>query len=174
MSPNIFAPPLLTSAASTMVAKGNILQWFFFWTATAVTIYAQIINGSLVVNSTTEVHLAYLDTGAPPHTSSYTTIFAVHDMVFTHLIFQRVMSVASSSGVRAVTIQRRPFPGSTPFTDEELNVTLTGGSGDEERDFEIEMRGHEIASFVDIFIQTTMPEDLHLPAFGQWPVYWIL
>ncbi|PBK63897.1 hypothetical protein ARMSODRAFT_893753 [Armillaria solidipes] len=136
-----------------MVAKGNILQWFFLWTATAVTTYAQIINGSLVVNSTTGVHLAYLDTGAPSHTSSYTTIFAVHGMVFTNLIFQKVMSVASSNGVRFVAIQRRPFPGSTPFTDEELNVTLTGGSGDEERDFEIEMRGHEISSFVDIFIQ---------------------
>ncbi len=154
-----------------MVVKANILQWFLLWTATAVTTYAQIINGSLVVNSTTGVHLAYLDTGAPAHTSSYTTIFAIHGMVFTNrgylrliptfvsdaqcptVIFQKVMSVASSNGVRFVAIQRRPFPGSTPFTDEELNVTLTGGSGDEERDFEIEMRGHEIASFVDIFIQ---------------------
>ncbi|KAK0224202.1 hypothetical protein IW262DRAFT_1295844 [Armillaria fumosa] len=106
-----------------------------------------------IVNSTTGVHLAYLDTGPPAHTSSYTTIFAVHGMVYTNLIFQKVMSVASSNGVRFVAIQRRPFPGSTPFTDEELNVTLTGGSGDEERNFEVEMRGHEIASFVDIFIQ---------------------
>ncbi|KAK0224192.1 hypothetical protein IW262DRAFT_879465 [Armillaria fumosa] len=136
-----------------MIVKGDILQWFLLWTATAVATYAQIINGSLVVNSTTGVHLAYLDTGPPSHTSSYTTIFAVHGMVYTNLIFQKVMSVASSNGVRFVAIQRRPFPGSTPFTDEELNVTLTGGSGDEERNFEIEMRGHEIASFVDIFIQ---------------------
>ncbi|KAK0229916.1 hypothetical protein EDD85DRAFT_972584, partial [Armillaria nabsnona] len=136
-----------------MVVKANILQWFLLWTATAVTTYAQIINGSLVVNSTTGVHLAYLDTGAPAHTSSYTTIFAIHGIVFTNLIFQKVMSVTSSNGVRFVAIQRHPFPGSTPFTNEELNVTLTGGSDDEERDFEIEMRGHEIASFVDIFIQ---------------------
>lgn len=135
------------------MVKANILQSFLLCTATAVTTYAQIINGSLIVNSTTGVRLAYLDTGAPAYTSSYTTIFAVHGMVYTNLIFQKVMSVASSNGVRFVAIQRRPFPGSTPFTDQELNVTLTGGSGDEERNFEIEMRGHEIASFVDIFIQ---------------------
>ncbi|KAK0499098.1 hypothetical protein EDD18DRAFT_1070396, partial [Armillaria luteobubalina] len=93
-----------------------------------------------VVNSTTGVHLAYLDTGPPENTSSYTTIFAVHGMVYTNLVFQKVMGVASSNGVRFVATKHRPCLGSTLFTDEELD----------QGNFEIEMRGHEIASFVDI------------------------
>ncbi len=69
------------------------------------------------------------------------------------VIFQKVLNVARSNGVRFVAIQRRPFPGSTPFTAEELNVVLTGGSSEADRDAQIAARGHEIASFVDAFIQ---------------------
>ncbi|KAK0499101.1 Alpha/Beta hydrolase protein [Armillaria luteobubalina] len=109
-------------------------------------------SGTLVVN-TAGVELAYLDSGAPADASSYTTIFAVHGMIFTNLVFQKVLDVARSKGVRFVAIQRRPFPGSTPFTAEELNVVLTGGSSEADRDAQITARGHEIASFVDAFIQ---------------------
>ncbi|PBK63889.1 hypothetical protein ARMSODRAFT_893703 [Armillaria solidipes] len=109
-------------------------------------------SGTLVVN-TAGVELAYLDSGAPADASSYTTIFAVHGMIFTNLIFQKVLNAARSKGVRFVAIQRRPFPGSTPFTAEELNVILTGGSSEADRDAQIAARGHEIASFVDAFIQ---------------------
>lgn len=52
-----------------------------------------------------------------------------------------------------MALNRRPFPGSTPFTPEELNITLTGGSGDADRDGQIEARGHEIATFVAEFVK---------------------
>lgn len=49
-------------------------------------------------------------------------------------------------------MNRRPFPGSTPFTEEELNITMNGGT-DEQKNAQIEARGHEIATFIDNFIQ---------------------
>jgi pimeloyl-ACP methyl ester carboxylesterase len=137
-----------------MTVKGRLnrlLQSLSLRTA-KISAYTQMSSGTLVVN-TAGVELAYLDSGAPADASSYTTIFAVHGMIFTNLIFQKVLNVARSNGVRFVAIQRRPFPGSTPFTAEELNVVLTGGSSEADRDAQIAARGHEIASFVDAFIQ---------------------
>ncbi|KAJ7130777.1 hypothetical protein C8R43DRAFT_1089921 [Mycena crocata] len=112
---------------------------------------------TLVVNATTNVSLSYIDSGAPS-TPSYTTIFAVHGMLFTNLIFEKIIDIAPSHGVRVVAINRRHFPGSTPFTPEELNVVFTGGSGDDERDAQMEARGHEIGTFIATFVQK-----FHLP-----------
>ncbi|KAF9022454.1 hypothetical protein BDZ89DRAFT_956554 [Hymenopellis radicata] len=108
---------------------------------------------TLVVNASTGVELAFIDSGPPPSRDVYTTIIAVHGMIFTNRVFQKVMDIAPSKGVRFVALNRRPFPGSTPFTPEELNVTLTGGTGDADRDIQIEARGHEIATFAAEFIR---------------------
>ncbi|KAJ7489033.1 hypothetical protein FB451DRAFT_1337031 [Mycena latifolia] len=94
---------------------------------------------TLVVNDITGAELSYIDSGAPSH-GSYTTIFALID-------------IAPSRGVRVVALNRRSFPGSTPFTPEELNIALTGGSGDDERDVQMEARGHEIGTFIATFIK---------------------
>jgi pimeloyl-ACP methyl ester carboxylesterase len=63
-----------------------------------------------------------------------------------------VQSEAFAKGARFVAINRRSFPGSTPFSPDELNIVMNGGN-DQQRDVEIEARGHEIASFIDIFTQ---------------------
>ncbi|KAL0064765.1 hypothetical protein AAF712_008312 [Marasmius tenuissimus] len=62
-----------------------------------------------------------------------------------------MLSVASKKGVRLVAIQRRPFPGSTSLSTDDLNTILTGGT-EEGRAAYSEARGHEIALFVDKFI----------------------
>ncbi|KAF8873509.1 hypothetical protein CPB85DRAFT_1236931 [Mucidula mucida] len=116
---------------------------------------------TLVVNASTGVELSFIDSG-PPAQDVYTTIIAVHGMIFTNLVFQKVLDIAPSKGVRFVALNRRPFPGSTPFTPEELDVTLTGGTGDADRDAQIEARGHEIAMFVAEFIKK-----FKLPALSQ-------
>ncbi|KAF8917706.1 hypothetical protein CPB85DRAFT_1431233 [Mucidula mucida] len=116
---------------------------------------------TLVVNASTGVELSFIDSG-PPAQDVYTTIFAVHGMIFTNLVFQKVLDIAPSKGVRFVALNRRPFPGSTPFTPEELDVTLTGGTGDADRDVQIEARGHEIAMFVAEFIKK-----FTIPALSQ-------
>lgn len=68
-------------------------------------------------------------------------------------IFQKVIDLAPSKSIRFVALNRRTFPGSTPFTPEERNVIFTGGEGEAERDAHIEGRGHEIAVFVVEFIR---------------------
>ncbi|KAK0460259.1 uncharacterized protein EV420DRAFT_1332722 [Desarmillaria tabescens] len=109
-------------------------------------------SSTLVVNASTGVELSYIDSGAPAQ-SSYITIFAIHGMIFAREIFQRVIDLAPSKGVRVVALNRRPFPGSTPLSAEELAIIQTGGTDDSQREAFVEARGHEIAMFIDIFIQ---------------------
>ena len=49
------------------------------------------IEGTIVVNATTGVELSYIDSGPPPNktTVPYTTIVAIHGMIFTDRAFQQ-------------------------------------------------------------------------------------
>jgi len=98
------------------------------------------------------VELAYTDTGAPK-ASPYTTIFAIHGMCFTNLIYEKLQSVALAKGFRFVAINRRPFAGSTPFNAEEINLIVNVVDSAEKRAAFIEARGHEYGTFIDIFTQ---------------------
>ncbi|KAK0484416.1 hypothetical protein IW261DRAFT_1456391, partial [Armillaria novae-zelandiae] len=144
--------PSNINTAMSVQGRLNRLSQFLSLHTAKISACSQMSSGTLVVN-TAGVELAYLDSGAPSHASSYPTIFAVHGMIYTNQTFQKVMKVAPSNGARFVAIQRRPFPGSTPFTAEELHVILNGGSSEADRDAQIAARGHEVASFVDAFIQ---------------------
>ncbi|KAG7442250.1 uncharacterized protein BT62DRAFT_442547 [Guyanagaster necrorhizus] len=107
---------------------------------------------SIVVNLLTGAELSYIDSGAPTQ-SSYITIFAIHGMIFTKEIFQRVIDLAPSKGVRFVALSRRPFPGSTPYSVEELDILQSADNDDAQRGAFLEARGHEIAVFIDTFIR---------------------
>ncbi|KAK0432326.1 Alpha/Beta hydrolase protein [Armillaria borealis] len=107
---------------------------------------------SIVVNPSTGVELSYIDSGAPTQ-SSYITIFAIHGIIFSKEIFQRLIDLAPSKGVRFVALDRRPFPGSTPFSVEELGVLKAAGTDDAQQEAFVEARGHEIAIFIDTFVQ---------------------
>ncbi|KAJ7152991.1 Alpha/Beta hydrolase protein [Mycena filopes] len=117
---------------------------------------------TLVVDPTTGVELSYIDSGPPFAQGPYTTIFAVHGMLFTNVVFQKMMALAPAQGVRVVAMNRRPFAGSTPFTAEEINIACTPDSGDAERQAQIKARGHEIGTFVAAFIQK-----FELPPFSE-------
>ncbi|KAL0580248.1 hypothetical protein V5O48_001753 [Marasmius crinis-equi] len=128
-----------------------------------------MFSATLKVNDTSGVELAYLDSGAPEGLPDYTTIFIVHGMIFTNGkplqistriqvtdlsregIFEKMLIAAPQKGVRVVAIQRRHFPGSTPFSPEELSTTLSGGT-EAERVTYSEARGHELALFIAEFI----------------------
>ncbi|THH12476.1 hypothetical protein EW146_g7663 [Bondarzewia mesenterica] len=104
---------------------------------------------TLVVNDA-GTELSYVDSGAPSK-SVYITVFAVHGMVFTSPVFQKVQGLALKAGLRFVAINRRNYPGSSPFTPDELNVIMQGT--DEQKDAYMKARGHEIATFIDLFVQ---------------------
>ncbi len=64
-----------------------------------------------------------------------------------------MIDLAASKGVRFVALNRRHFPGTTPLSSEELVITQTGGTDDSQREALVEARAHEIALFIDVFIQ---------------------
>ncbi|KAF5388381.1 hypothetical protein D9615_000796 [Tricholomella constricta] len=99
------------------------------------------------------VELSYVDSGAPYYASSvYTTIVAIHGLCFTNLIFQQLLSIARQKGVRFVAPNRRSYPGSTSFSPEEIDLIINGGT-EEAKDAEMQSIGHQIAIFLDNFIQ---------------------
>ncbi len=52
-----------------------------------------------------------------------------------------------------MALGRRPFPSSTPFSVEELDDLKAAGTDDAQQEAFIEARGHEVALFIDTFIQ---------------------
>ncbi|KAM5543809.1 hypothetical protein V8D89_002426 [Ganoderma adspersum] len=105
---------------------------------------------SLIVNES-GTELSYVDSGAPNGATNYVTIFAIHGTVFTGPIWDRVIALAPKAGVRFVAVNRRDYPGSTPFSADEIGV-LNSGTDDQKADF-LKARGVEFATFVDLFAE---------------------
>lgn len=106
------------------------------------------------VDERSAVQFAYTDSGAPlTGDRCYTTIIAIHGMCFAAPVFKRVHALAQDRGIRFVALNRRNYPGSTPYSEEETNVLRNGTK--EERDAYLRNRGHEIALFIDRFIEKT-------------------
>ena len=72
-------------------------------------------------------------------------------------VFERILPLATSRGIRVVCINRRDYPGSTLCTTDELKVIYD--RSDEERAAFLNARGVEIALFLDSLIDV-----LGLPA----------
>ncbi|KAJ7612567.1 hypothetical protein FB45DRAFT_993145 [Roridomyces roridus] len=71
------------------------------------------------------IHIAYTDSGAP-NSSDYTTVVLVHGMVFNRYAFTPLHPLAHQHNVRLLCCQRRGYPGSTAFTDEEMEDMREG------------------------------------------------
>lgn len=61
-------------------------------------------------------------------------------------IFKRVQGVAIKKGVRFVALSRRGYPGTAPYSEEELNVLNNGTK--EQKDAWHRDRGHEVGMFI--------------------------
>ncbi|EJF62060.1 hypothetical protein DICSQDRAFT_169637 [Dichomitus squalens LYAD-421 SS1] len=60
------------------------------------------------------------DTGIPPGSEDYTTLVVLHGHNWHSGTFSKVIPLASINNTRLILVNRRGYPGSTPFTDEEL------------------------------------------------------
>jgi hypothetical protein len=65
---------------------------------------------------------------------------------FSIAIFKRVQDVAIKKGVRFVALNRRGYPGTVPYSEEELNILVNGTK--EQKDAWHRDRGHEVGMFV--------------------------
>ncbi|KAI0309752.1 hypothetical protein OF83DRAFT_1182515, partial [Amylostereum chailletii] len=95
--------------------------------------------------------LTYTDSGTPPHSTTYTTLFTLNGMGVNAGIYARLSALAPSADLRLVAINRRSYGGSTappppaPTTPPPHKTPLPPP------------RGLELAAFLDRFIQTFAP-----------------
>lgn len=129
---------------------------------------------TLTVRKDVEFH--YTDSGPIPNTP-YTTVIIIHGHTFhngTLLelyrsyklltqtiigIFQRTLPIASAHSLRVICVNRREYPGSSPYTAEELRV-IAHGCDAERKEF-LHQEGILFALFIDGLIQ-----QLSLPKEG--------
>ncbi|KAL0563546.1 hypothetical protein V5O48_018520 [Marasmius crinis-equi] len=100
---------------------------------------------------TDDVRLFFTDSGAPPDSTDYTTIVAVHGFGFSGVCFEKLQSQAHAYNLRVVALNRRDYAGSTPFSDDELDA-LKGGDDTRARG-SIERLGLHIALFLRKFVE---------------------
>ncbi|KAL5537017.1 hypothetical protein ACEPAF_840 [Sanghuangporus sanghuang] len=82
--------------------------------------------------------LYYEDTGVPPDAVAlYTTLIIVHGTGSHGQIFRRLLPLAPKHNVRLVLVNRRDYPGSSPYIEEDLSKA----------------RASEFARFIKTFIE---------------------
>jgi hypothetical protein len=72
-------------------------------------------------------------------------------------IFQRILKLAPKRGMRLVCLNRRDFPGSTPYSKDEIAMLREGNDAETFRQFR-SARGHELGRFIASIVETE-----HLP-----------
>lgn len=90
--------------------------------------------------------LAYLDSG-PVEDRCYTTFVVVHGGSWFNGIFQRILKLAPKRGIRLICLNRRDFPGSTPYRQDEIAMIKEGYDAERFTQFRI-ARGQEIGRFI--------------------------
>ncbi|PPQ73073.1 hypothetical protein CVT26_014639 [Gymnopilus dilepis] len=74
----------------------------------------------LTTKVTDNIEFAYHDSGAPPNKEDYETIIVIHGHTYHSGTFSPMLQASSSLGYRVILPNRRLYPGSTPYTKEEL------------------------------------------------------
>ncbi|KAF9466349.1 Alpha/Beta hydrolase protein [Collybia nuda] len=105
-----------------------------------------------------DVQFFYTDTGLP-HTENYTTIIFIHGHTFHAGVFQRLANLATGRSLRVICLNRREYPGTSPYITQELKAIQHGN--ETERTNVINQQGIYLASFVNKVI-----EILSLPQSG--------
>ncbi|KAI0366634.1 alpha/beta-hydrolase [Pilatotrama ljubarskyi] len=96
--------------------------------------------------------LFYEDSGAPPGSTDYITLVLVHGTCFHSAVYRPMIPFAAEHNLRLVLLNLRDYPGSTPYSAEDVE-DLRGPSC-EAQDRAIRNRGLEIATFIRWFIET--------------------
>ncbi|GLB39034.1 hypothetical protein LshimejAT787_0601960 [Lyophyllum shimeji] len=78
-------------------------------------------------NLTGGIDIFFTDSGAPPDSTDYTTLVILHGSAFTGHGFEKMHDYSHADNLRTVIWNRRDYPGSTPYTDAELEDLNQGG-----------------------------------------------
>ncbi|KAK0497836.1 Alpha/Beta hydrolase protein [Armillaria luteobubalina] len=72
------------------------------------------------------VNIFFTDSGAPPGSRDYTTLVLLHGSAFTGDTFEKLHALAHRSNLRTIIWNRRDYPGSTRYSDDELQELHNG------------------------------------------------
>ncbi|KAJ7342600.1 Alpha/Beta hydrolase protein [Mycena albidolilacea] len=112
---------------------------------------------SLTLNN--GVVFGYTDSGAVTGGADYTTVVIIHGHTFHSGTFQRLNPLAQPNSLRIISVNRREYPGSSPYSTEDLTTFAEGN--DAERASLLEQQGHDLAMFLDSLIA-----ELSIPQSG--------
>ncbi|KAJ7211582.1 Alpha/Beta hydrolase protein [Mycena pura] len=101
----------------------------------------------------------YTDSGAVASDEAYTTLVIIHGHTFHSGTFQHLNPLAAPNSLRLISVNRREYPGSSPYNDEELACFAEGD--EEQRASLLAQQGRDLALFLDGVIQ-----DLSIPKPG--------
>ncbi|KAF8161114.1 hypothetical protein B0H34DRAFT_653831 [Crassisporium funariophilum] len=94
------------------------------------------------------IEISYADSGPVPGSTDYTTVILIHGSAFNGHGFEKLHRLAWKRNMRTVALQRREYPGSTRYTDIELDDLRNG------RKAFTDGLAHLVASFVHYFVET--------------------
>ncbi|THH08247.1 hypothetical protein EW145_g2822 [Phellinidium pouzarii] len=96
--------------------------------------------------------LFYEDSGIPSGAETdYTTLIVVHGTAFHAAVFKRLIPIAPRYQIRLVLVNRRDYPNSSPYSDEDLEL-IKGSSEVTHTEF-AKARGAEFATFIKHFAE---------------------
>ncbi|KAJ6483805.1 Alpha/Beta hydrolase protein, partial [Mycena vitilis] len=101
----------------------------------------------------------YTDSGAVPSCSDYKTLVIIHGHTFHSGTFKRLTPFAQPNSLRIISVNRREYPGSSPYSAQELSAFVEGD--DAERASFLEQQGRDLAMFLDGLI-----DELSIPKTG--------
>ncbi|KAF4612537.1 hypothetical protein D9613_012770 [Agrocybe pediades] len=104
---------------------------------------------TISLNETTQYF--YTDTGVPPDDLNYKTLLIIHGHTFHSGSFRRIASIAPSKSMRIVCVNRRGYPGTSPYTEAQKKAIVSGT--DDERSNVLQQLGTELALFIDALIR---------------------
>ncbi|KAI0365122.1 hypothetical protein BV20DRAFT_776935 [Pilatotrama ljubarskyi] len=102
---------------------------------------------------------AFLDSGAPEGSSDYTTLVIIHGLGWHAANFKKLLPLAKEFNTRIVLVNRRDYPGSSPYTpDERANLARLASSsaspeGAEETASFIKQHARDIYDFLADFVK---------------------
>ncbi|EJD07446.1 uncharacterized protein FOMMEDRAFT_149975 [Fomitiporia mediterranea MF3/22] len=96
--------------------------------------------------------LSYEESGTPANSDDlYTTLIIVHGTAFHGQCFKRLLPLAPHHQIRLVLVNRRDYPGSTPYTEEDIDK-IRVDSAETHAEF-AKARAAEFARFIRTFVE---------------------
>ncbi|TRM63942.1 hypothetical protein BD626DRAFT_583205 [Schizophyllum amplum] len=119
----------------------------------------------------TGLRYAYTDSGPPGNSTNYSTLFFIHGYAFYSTgICKRLVAAAPAQDVRLICINRRAYPGSTPFSEDEQRVFRSGA--DDERLGLLHEEGKNLALLVDaLIVDLDLPPRVTILAWSMGNIY---